>query len=42
MQRQWSLVGGMAGTFRKAKVQCSDYKVIHRLTDAFKYLECVC
>ena len=24
---------------RKAKVQCADYKVIHRLTEALEYLE---
>ena len=26
---------------RKAKVQCADHKVIHRLTEALEYLECV-
>ena len=26
---------------RKEKVQCADYKVIHRLTEALEYLECV-
>ncbi len=25
---------------RKIKVQCADYKVIHRLTEALEYLEC--
>ena len=26
---------------RKAKVQCADHKVIHRLTEALEYLDCV-
>lgn len=26
---------------RKAEVQSADYKVIHRLTEVFKYLECI-